>query len=132
MFTNFTKRSVAELAGKYTVETCLCTILLSLSMVMAGTGDLEVLRLIRFLRSRVGYSLSTVGYGSHMAIHMSLGFLFLGGGRYSLATSNEAIAALIISCFPKFPTHSNDNRYHLQVKYRCIPNFLKLLGLLSS
>ncbi|XP_076035625.1 anaphase promoting complex subunit 1 isoform X2 [Oratosquilla oratoria] len=114
MFTNFTKRSVAELAGKSTIETCLNVILLSLSMVMAGTGDLEVLRIIRYLRSRVGPTNSTVGYGSHLAIHMALGFLFLGGGRFSLSTSNMAVAALLIACFPKFPTHSNDNRYHLQ------------------
>ncbi|CAL4136333.1 unnamed protein product [Meganyctiphanes norvegica] len=114
MFTNFTKRSVAELAGKSTIETCLNIILLSLSMVMAGTGDLEVLRIIRYLRSRVGPANSSVGYGSHLAIHMALGFLFLGGGRFSLSTSNMAIAALLIACFPKFPTHSNDNRYHLQ------------------
>lgn len=114
MFTSFTKRSVAELAGKSTIETCLNVILLSLSMVMAGTGDLDVLRIIRYLRSRVGPSNSTVGYGSHLTIHMALGFLFLGGGRFSLSTSNMAIAALLIACFPKFPTHSNDNRYHLQ------------------
>ncbi|XP_069957197.1 anaphase-promoting complex subunit 1 isoform X2 [Cherax quadricarinatus] len=114
MFTNFTKRSVAELAGKSTIETCLNVILLSLSMVMAGTGDLDVLRIIRYLRSRVGPSNSTVGYGSHLTIHMALGFLYLGGGRFSLGTSNMAIAALLIACFPKFPTHSNDNRYHLQ------------------
>ncbi|MPC33172.1 Anaphase-promoting complex subunit 1 [Portunus trituberculatus] len=83
-------------------------------MVMAGTGDLDVLRIVRYLRSRVGPSNSTVGYGSHLTIHMALGFLFLGGGRFSLSTSNMAIAALLIACFPKFPTHSNDNRYHLQ------------------
>lgn len=49
-----------------------------------------------------------------MATHMALGFLYLGGGRLSLSTSPEAIAALICACYPKFPTHSNDNRYHLQ------------------
>ena len=45
---------------------------------------------------------------------MALGFLYLGGGRLSLSTSPEAIAALVCACYPKFPTHSNDNRYHLQ------------------
>jgi anaphase-promoting complex subunit 1 len=45
---------------------------------------------------------------------MALGFLYLGGGRLSLSTSPESIAALICACYPKFPTHSNDNRYHLQ------------------
>lgn len=57
----FNYRSVAELAGKSTIETCLNVILLSLSMVMAGTGDLDVLRIVRYLRSRVGPSNSTVG-----------------------------------------------------------------------
>ena len=42
------------------------------------------------------------------------GFLYLGGGRLTLGTSPEAIAGLICACYPKFPTHSNDNRYHLQ------------------
>lgn len=49
-----------------------------------------------------------------MATHMALGFLYLGGGRLSLSTSPEAVAALVCACYPKFPTHSNDNRYHLQ------------------
>ena len=43
------KRSVAELAGQATVEQTLCILVLSLGIVMAGTGDLEVVRLIRFL-----------------------------------------------------------------------------------
>lgn len=66
------------------------------------------------LRNRLGSSNSHVTYGSHMAIHMALGFLFLGAGRYTLSRSPQAIAALVCALFPKFPTHSNDNRYHLQ------------------
>merc|ERR1712198_496165 len=49
-----------------------------------------------------------------MALHMALGLLFFGGGRYTLSTSPEAVAAMVAAFFPKFPTHSNDNRYHLQ------------------
>ena len=49
--------------------------------VMAGTGNLKVLRLCRFLRSRVGPSYSYIIYGSHMAVGMAIGLLFLGGGR---------------------------------------------------
>ena len=49
-----------------------------------------------------------------MALHMSLGLLFLGGGRYTLNTRPESVAAMVAAFFPKFPTHSNDNRYHLQ------------------
>ena len=67
-------RSVAELAGKATMEQTICIMVMSLSLVMAGTGDLDVIRLVRFLRSRVGPARhSTVTYGSHMALHMSLG-----------------------------------------------------------
>ena len=49
-----------------------------------------------------------------MATHMALGLLFLGGCRYTLSTSPAAVAAMICAFFPKFPIHSNDNRYHLQ------------------
>ncbi|XP_069677644.1 anaphase-promoting complex subunit 1 isoform X2 [Periplaneta americana] len=113
-FTSLTGKSIAELAGKSTIETCLSVILLSLAMVMAGTGELEVLRMCRYLRSRVGPTNSVVTYGSHLATHMALGLLFLGSGRYTLGTSPSAVAAMICAFFPKFPTHSNDNRYHLQ------------------
>ena len=109
-----TKRSVAELAGKATIEQTICVLVLSMSIVAAGSGDLEVIRIIRLLRSRVGPKNPTVTYGSHMALHMALGLLFFGGGRYTLSTSPEAVAAMVAAFFPKFPTHSNDNRYHLQ------------------
>ena len=46
---------------------------------MCGSGDLDVLRLIRRLHVRIGHP--EVSYGSHMAVHMALGLLFLGGGR---------------------------------------------------
>ncbi|KAL1131298.1 hypothetical protein AAG570_010916 [Ranatra chinensis] len=115
IFTSLSAKSIAELAGKSTIETAINVILVSLAMVMAGTGELEVLRLCRHLRSRVGGgNSSVVTYGSHLATHMALGLLFLGGGSYSLSTSPESIAALICAFFPRFPTHSNDNRYHLQ------------------
>ncbi|CAG2230501.1 APC1 [Mytilus edulis] len=110
-----TNPRLVEQAGKSTVESCLMTVLVSIALVMAGTGNLEVLRICRYLRSRVGppYNLYVM-YGSHMAISMSIGLLFLGGCRYSLKTAPESIAVLLCAMFPKFPIHSNDNRYHLQ------------------
>ena len=59
---------------------------------------------------------TVVNYGSHMAVHIAIGLLFLGGGRLALASSPRAVAALLVAFFPKFPTHSSDNRYHLQVR----------------
>lgn len=66
------------------------------------------------LRERIGPSYAHVTYGSHMAIHMAVGFQFLGAGRLTLSRTPESIAALVCALFPKFPIHSNDNRYHLQ------------------
>ncbi|CAG6016544.1 unnamed protein product [Menidia menidia] len=97
--------------GNYNLQTGLSMILLAMSMVMSGTGNLKVLQLCRFLHKRTG---GEMNYGFHMAHHMALGLLFLGGGRYTLSTSNSAIAALLCALYPHFPAHSTDNRYHLQ------------------
>jgi hypothetical protein len=34
-------------------------------------------------------------YGIHISTHMALGLLFLGGGRYTLGTSDAAIACMV-------------------------------------
>ncbi|EGW04951.1 Anaphase-promoting complex subunit 1 [Cricetulus griseus] len=99
------------LTGPYNLETCLSVVLLSLAMVMAGSGNLKVLQLCRYLHMKTG---GEMNYGFHLAHHMALGLLFLGGGRYSLSTSNSSIAALLCALYPHFPAHSTDNRYHLQ------------------
>nr|ASF90226.1 hypothetical protein SPAR01883 [Bartheletia paradoxa] len=84
---------------------------ISLAMVLAGTGELNVLRRLRVAHGQAG---ANVTYGSHMATHMALGILFLGGGRYTLGSSNAAIAAMICAFFPRFPSSADDNRAHPQ------------------
>ncbi|XP_060661715.1 anaphase-promoting complex subunit 1 [Drosophila nasuta] len=113
-FLGFPGTPMGECAGRTTVESCLMVLLISISLVFAGSGNCEILRIIRYLRSRVGPQYPHITYGSHMAIHMSLGLLFLGAGRFTIAKTPESIAALVCAFFPKFPIHSNDNRYHLQ------------------
>uniref|UniRef100_A0A8D3C2N3 Anaphase promoting complex subunit 1 n=1 Tax=Scophthalmus maximus TaxID=52904 RepID=A0A8D3C2N3_SCOMX len=103
--------AVVSQTGYYNLQTGLSMILLAMSMVMSGTGNLKVLQLCRFFHKRTG---GEMNYGFHMAHHMALGLLFLGGGRYTLSTSNSAIAALLCALYPHFPAHSTDNRYHLQ------------------
>ena len=50
--------------------------------VMAGSGYLSVLRLCRCIHSRVGgLHHGQVTYGSHMAVSMAIGLIFLGGGK---------------------------------------------------
>ena len=82
---------------------------LALACVMAGSGDLDVLRVLRRAHGAL-----EAPYGSHVAAHMALGLLFLGGGRFSLATHDVALAALLISVLPPFPSTPGDCRAHLQ------------------
>ncbi|MCO5580423.1 hypothetical protein L7F22_034289 [Adiantum nelumboides] len=119
------KRSAAPVGGtvgpdgKYsyvdrgTLETCLNVAALSLSVVMAGSGHLGTFKLLRYLRRRSDTA-GAISYGNHMAINMALGFLFLGGGTVTFATNNNAVAALLIALYPRFPTAPNDHRCHLQ------------------
>ncbi|KAK4336750.1 hypothetical protein RND71_043765 [Anisodus tanguticus] len=113
MFIKLSSKPIVEQAGRSTVESCINVLVLSLATIMAGTGNIEVMRICRYLRSRTNQT-NIVLYGSHLATHMALGLLFLGGCRYTLSTSSEAVAAMICAFFPKFPITSNDNRYHLQ------------------
>ena len=107
------KPQLADQAGRSTIEACLNVLVLSLALIMAGTGNVEVMRICRFLRSRTS-QVNVVLYGSHLATHMALGLLFLGGCRYTISTAPFSIAVLVMALFPKFPIHSHDNRYHLQ------------------
>lgn len=59
------------------------------------------------------------GYGVHMAIGLSIGFLFLGGACYKFNSSSSSVAMLLISMWPVLPSGPSDNRCHLQV--RCYP-----------
>ncbi|GAV64914.1 Apc1 domain-containing protein [Cephalotus follicularis] len=96
-----------------TLEICLHLIVLSLSVVMAGSGHLQTFRLLRFLRSRNSAD-GHANYGIQMAVSLAIGFLFLGGGMRTFSTSNISIAALLITLYPRLPTGPNDNRCHLQ------------------
>lgn len=120
-------------------------VLLSLAMVMAGSGHLPTFRLIQLLSRRAaaplrppgqvapqgpdappncaitavlggaGVGTSSLHYGHHLAVSLAGGLLFLSGGRSSLSTSNEAVAALLIALYPVWPCTPTDQRCHLQV-----------------
>ncbi|CAL5412771.1 unnamed protein product [Camellia sinensis] len=106
-------KGLSNYVDRGTLETCLHLIVLSLCVVMAGSGHLQTLRLLKFLRSRNcadGYT----NYGIQMAVSLGIGFLFLGGGMRTFSTSNSSIAALLITLYPRLPTGPNDNQCHLQ------------------
>ncbi|TPX26567.1 Anaphase-promoting complex subunit 1 [Coccidioides immitis] len=93
------------------VRNCQDTVALSAALVMAGTGDVTVFRRLRSLHGRVD---PDTPYGSHMAAHMAIGVLFLGGGTYTVGTSDLAVASLLCAFYPLFPTTVLDNKCHLQ------------------
>ncbi|KAL8291339.1 hypothetical protein RQP46_002317 [Phenoliferia psychrophenolica] len=96
---------------RHAIRCCLSVVAISLSMVMAGTGEINVLRRLRVAH---GHFSEGVTYGTHLASHMALGLLFVGAGHYTLGTSNSAIAALVVAFFPAFPPLPTENRAHLQ------------------
>jgi hypothetical protein len=100
--------------AEWVYATCLNSIGLAISIVAAGSGDLDMLRLLRRVRKRSGPSLRESRYGVHMANHMAVGFLFLGGGCLTFGTSKVAVAALLCAIHPRFPNGVEDNQYHLQ------------------
>lgn len=106
-YTNANKNDI----DKRTYQTCLCVAAYAISMVMAGTGDVECFVTLRRIRKILEKDMH---YGFNMAIHMSIGFLFLGSGKYTFSTSNLSIAALLMALYPKFPDSASDNKYHLQ------------------
>lgn len=104
---------IAAATERPTIERCLAVCALALAMVDAGTGLVETMTLLRSLNLRQRVDVETT-YGSHMALSMALGLLFLGGGRATLSRSKEAIAALVVSLYPMMPLNTADNKYHLQ------------------
>lgn len=100
-----------EELARSSVQMCQDVLALSCAMVMAGTGDIPVLRRLRSLHGRDD---PDTPYGSHLATHLAVGSLFLGCGTVTFGTSNMAIAALLIAFYPILPTTIMDNRAHLQ------------------
>uniref|UniRef100_A0A9J2PB42 Anaphase-promoting complex subunit 1 n=1 Tax=Ascaris lumbricoides TaxID=6252 RepID=A0A9J2PB42_ASCLU len=104
-------------AGSTVCSSVLNQLLYSVALVMAGSGDLEVLRICRVLRRRVTehstHKDATV-YSTQVAVNTAIGFLMMGKGRYAFATNDLSIAALVISLFPVAPHNVSDNRTYLQ------------------
>lgn len=100
----------AKLA-RATVKRCIDVLALAMATIMAGTGDLQSFRYLRALHGRVD---AETTYGSHLAAHLAIGTLFLGGGTYTFGTSDFAIASLMCAFYPLFPSDVLDNRVHLQ------------------
>lgn len=89
---------------------------LGLCMVMAGTADINVLRLIRYAYGVFQNNMyhTNFRYGVQVATMQSLGLLGLGGGRMTLGTSDAAIACMVAAFFPRQHSAPQDNKCYLQ------------------
>lgn len=104
------------------------TIAISLGMVMAGSGDLEVFKELRKIHAQN----LALTYGEHQANQMAMGFLFLSGGRKTLSNSTQSVSLLLCACFPQFPASLSDESLHFQalrnlyvlaIESRCIATY---------
>lgn len=61
--------AASDKSSKHPIETAVCMVAISASMVLAGSGDLDLLRVLRVLRGRV----EDVTYGTHLALGTAIG-----------------------------------------------------------
>ncbi|KAI9318238.1 hypothetical protein BX666DRAFT_2026646 [Dichotomocladium elegans] len=108
---NAAATSFQERITRSVVRTCVDVVATAAAMVVAGTGNLELLDRLKVLHNRIN---SHTNYGNHMATHMAMGLLFVGLGGYTLKTTNEAIAGLLCAFYPFYSTSPDDNHYYLQ------------------
>ncbi|KAF6004633.1 Anaphase-promoting complex subunit 1 [Cyanidiococcus yangmingshanensis] len=95
---------------------CIDNLAVALALVCAGHGTLSVLRRLRrlCLGRRRRLIENRYAYGNHMALHLAIGLLFLGGGTLTLGSSRVQTAMLLMSLYPRYPAAPSDNQYHLQ------------------
>lgn len=108
------KQTKDEESTSWAFLSCLGSTALSTSVVAAGSGNLEVFRVLRRLRKRRGRPQRNGRYGYHIASHAAIGFLFLGGGCQTFGRSDVGIVGLMCSLYPRFPDDIDDNQFHLQ------------------
>ncbi|KAJ1551330.1 Anaphase-promoting complex subunit 1, partial [Nowakowskiella sp. JEL0078] len=82
-----------------------------LALVMAGTGNLSILKRFRKAHHRLGVE---IPYSHHYATNLAIGLLFLGGCTHTFKSNQTATAVLFLSFYPVFPNSAGDNRVHLQ------------------
>ncbi|KAK4359004.1 hypothetical protein RND71_021233 [Anisodus tanguticus] len=109
-------KGLSRYIDRGSLETCLHLIVLSLCVVMAGSGHLQTFKLLKYLRGRNSAD-GHLSFGYQMAVSLAIGFLFIGGGMQTFSTSKSSIAALLITLYPRLPTGPNDNRCHLQLPF---------------
>jgi hypothetical protein len=100
-----------NICDRITIETCRAALVLTLSVVMSGSGDAECVKLIRCVSERMD---EATHHGVRLAVNMATGFLFLGVGRQSFKRDPFSMACLLISVIPRYSSSVSDQRMYLQ------------------
>jgi len=96
-------------------EQCLSLVVLSCSLIIAGTCNVDFLKFVRTIkRRRILSNMNSFNYNFHMVLSMAIGIAFLGKGRYTLGNSIHNVATILLAIYPRFPRFGDDNEYQLQ------------------
>jgi hypothetical protein len=60
------------------------------------------------------HDIEKMSFGTRTALHIAIGIVNVGSGRYSFGQSNLSIAAMAIAFFPRFTNSCDDNDAYLQ------------------
>ncbi|KRY76076.1 Anaphase-promoting complex subunit 1, partial [Trichinella pseudospiralis] len=103
-------------AGGYTVNFCHTNILVGLALILAGTGDKEIMNIAMEVCSHTAKGQDGSTYiGCTLPSFLVLGLLCLGGGRYGFKKDNFSVACMLCAFYPRYPSYHTDNRHCIQV-----------------
>jgi len=135
---DFRYTAIANSSAAPWLLACIDNLSIAMAVVCAGHGTHSVYRRLRRLLCRRGatgivagltstgmagatrpstLSRTTSGetYGNHLARHLALGLVFLGGGTVALSSCHRLQTALLLAAlYPRYPAAPSDNQYHLQ------------------
>uniref|UniRef100_A0A7E4W5X7 Anaphase-promoting complex subunit 1 n=1 Tax=Panagrellus redivivus TaxID=6233 RepID=A0A7E4W5X7_PANRE len=118
LFCGIKYRGITMILRHQTLLTCSGFVLIAISLVMAGSGHLDTMRLIRRMRNytieSALFQLAPWDYQIHAMCNTALGFLFLGNGRHGIGGRIEDSAMLLISVYPIVSKGPADNLYYFQ------------------
>ena len=109
---SLTEECHEDLMSSAFIHHCIGTVVLAWSMVKAGSGDVECLRMCRKLSKILP---EEVNFGLHLATCQATGFLFLGGCKMSLKRDHDSIATMFVALMPKYPSAIQDNSQYVWI-----------------
>eukprot|EP00916_Digyalum_oweni_P015628 GHVL01025654.1.p1 GENE.GHVL01025654.1~~GHVL01025654.1.p1 ORF type:complete len:1179 (-),score=294.72 GHVL01025654.1:852-4388(-) len=114
-----TRKSVARMkVDAISKDTAENLTILALSLIMAGSGDLQTLVKLRAIRKTRLPEMTR--FGGHQMLHFGIGLLFMGGGAFSFCHDSVGVFASLMAVYPHVASTLTDNEPLAQVNiYIC-------------